>query len=116
METKNESSGSKIDWLMKKVNYGATYKGLITFTLVWEFVIILFLSTFSEPIELNLGQPLLPIVLDSDPVEKAGRLIMVYHSLAVPFLAICTYFALEIIMSEKNSNHELNGHFSLVAY
>ncbi len=90
-----ESSASKIDWLMKKINYGATYKGMITFTLVWEFVIILFLSTFSEPIKLVLGQPLLPIVLDADPVEKAGRLIMVYHSIAVPFLAVCTYFVLE---------------------
>lgn len=97
MATKNESSESKIDWLMRKVNYLPTYKGLITFTLVWEFVIILFLSTFSEPIELILGQPLLPIILGPDPIEKAGRLIMVYHSLAVPFLAVCTYFGLEIM-------------------
>jgi hypothetical protein len=97
MTAKNESSRSKIDWLMKKINYGATYKGMITFTLVWEFVIILFLSTFSEPIKLVLGQPLLPFVLDADPVEKAGRLIMVYHSIAVPFLAVCTYFVLEFM-------------------
>lgn len=100
METKNESSGSNTDWLMKKVKYGATYKGLITFTLVWEFVIILFLSTFSEPMQMILGGPLLDLIPDIiDPtesaIEKAGRLVMLYHSLAIPFLAVCTYFGLE---------------------
>ncbi len=93
----SESSDSKIGWLLRKINYGATHKGMITFTIVWEFVIILFLSTFSEPVKLILGQPLLPIVLDSDPVEKAGRLILIYHALAVPFLAVCTYFVLEFM-------------------
>lgn len=86
-----------IPWLKYKIHYGLTYKGLITFTIVWEFCIILFLSTFSEPIKLVLGNPLLPITLDADPVEKAGRLIMVYHSIALPFIAACTYFVLEFM-------------------
>jgi hypothetical protein len=93
----NTTEKSFWNWIKYKINYGATYKGMITFTIVWEFVIILFLSTFSEPIKLILGQPLLPITLDADPVEKAGRLIMVYHSIAVPFLATCTYFVLEFM-------------------
>jgi hypothetical protein len=85
---------------MKKINYGATYKGMITFTIVWEFVIILFLSTFSQPIELIIGAPLFDFIPEiADPIEsaqaKAGRLIMLYHSMAVPFLAVCTYFVLE---------------------
>lgn len=86
-----------IPWLKYKIHYGLTYKGLITFTIVWEFCIILFLSTFSQPIKLILGNPLLPITLDADPVEKAGRLIMVYHAIAVPFIAVCTYFVLEFM-------------------
>ncbi|MFX0012974.1 MAG: hypothetical protein ACFFB2_04035 [Promethearchaeota archaeon] len=86
-----------IPWLKYKINYGLTFKGMITFTIVWEFCIILFLSTFSEPIKLVLGQPLFPITLDPDPIEKAGRLVMIYHSIAVPFIATCTYFVMEIM-------------------
>ncbi|UCE12978.1 MAG: hypothetical protein JSV04_12400 [Candidatus Heimdallarchaeota archaeon] len=95
-----------IPWLKYKINYGLTFKGMITFTIVWEFCIILFLSTFSQPIEAILGQPLLaipfadPLTPDGNPfrdVEKAGRLIMVYHSIAVPFIATCTYFVLEFM-------------------
>ena len=89
-----ESSDSKMEWLKRKINYGATYKGMITFTLVWLFVIVLFLSTFSEPIELILGQPLLPIDLSDDFVDRAGRIIILYHSIAVPVIAVCTYFVL----------------------
>ncbi|MFX0051414.1 MAG: hypothetical protein ACFE8U_08990 [Candidatus Hermodarchaeota archaeon] len=82
------------NWLKYKINYGGTYKGMITFTVVWLFVIVLFLSTFSEPIELVLGQPLLPITLSADDLDRAGRIIMLYHSIAVPVIAICTYFVL----------------------
>ncbi|UCG03822.1 MAG: hypothetical protein JSW11_07510 [Candidatus Heimdallarchaeota archaeon] len=84
-----------LPWFKYKIHYGLTFKGMITFTIVWEFCIILFLSTFSEPIKLVLGQPLFPITLDPDPIEKAGRLIMVYHGIAVPFIATCAYFVLE---------------------
>ncbi|PWI47811.1 hypothetical protein CEE45_09880 [Candidatus Heimdallarchaeota archaeon B3_Heim] len=91
------SSDSKMDWLKRKINYGATYKGMITFTVVWLFVIILFLSTFSEPIELILGQPLLPISLSAEAVDRAGRIIILYHSIAVPVVAVCTYFVLMLM-------------------
>lgn len=101
-----EKEEGMIPWLKYKIHYGLTYKGMITFTIVWLFCIILFLSTFSQPIEAILGQPLLaipfadPFTPDGNPlrdVEKAGRLIMVYHSIAVPFIAICTYFVLEFM-------------------
>ncbi len=88
------TTNSKVDWLKKKINYGATYKGMITFTLVWLFVIVLFLSTFSEPIKLIFGQPLLPIELSDGFEERAGRIIILYHSIAVPVVAVCTYFVL----------------------
>lgn len=85
-----------IPWLKYKIHYGLTFKGMITFTIVWEFCIILFLSTFSEPVTALLNiDPW--ITLDSDPVEKAGRLVMVYHGIAVPFIATCTYFVLEFM-------------------
>jgi hypothetical protein len=90
----NQSSKSKIEWLRRKINYGATYIGMITFTVVWLFVIILFLSTFSEPIELILGRPLLPIELSDTDIDRAGRIVLLYHSIAVPVVAICAYFVL----------------------
>ncbi len=91
------TTGSRLDWLKRKINYGATYKGMITFTIVWEFVIILFLSTFSEPVKLILGGPLLELNLPMDDISRAGRLILLYHGLAVPFIAVCAYFVLEFM-------------------
>ncbi|MHA2053588.1 MAG: hypothetical protein ACW99F_08325, partial [Candidatus Hodarchaeales archaeon] len=72
MSIETESTGSRLDWLKRKINYGATYKGMITFTIVWEFVIILFLSTFSEPVKLILGQPLINLDLPMDDISRAG--------------------------------------------
>lgn len=89
-----EESASKLGWITRKINYGATLKGMITLTIVYEFCLVLFLSTFSQPLEQLLGTTLLPIVLDPDLTEKASRLVMLYHSLTIPFLAICTYFVL----------------------
>ena len=76
MSVGSKSSGSRLNWLLRKLNYGATFKGMITFTIVWEFVIILFLSTFSEPIKLIIGQPLLSLDLPTDDISRAGRIIL----------------------------------------
>ncbi|MFW9992391.1 MAG: hypothetical protein ACFFD4_10115 [Candidatus Odinarchaeota archaeon] len=82
-------------WLLYKFNYGfGTYKGLITFTIVWEFCIVLFLTTFSEPVKAIIGAPLFPVQLPE--AERIGRIIMLYHSIAVPFLVTVTYYVLEI--------------------
>ncbi len=78
-----------------KLFYGATLKGMITFTIVYLFVIVLFLSTFSAPIVEILGAPLIPIYLAPGLEEKASRLVMLYHAIALPFIAVCTYFVLE---------------------
>ena len=52
IEKSEEGSLRQIwQWFLYKFNYGlGTNKGLITFTIIWEFVIVLFLSTFTEPI------------------------------------------------------------------
>ncbi|MHA1214884.1 MAG: hypothetical protein ACTSR2_05990 [Candidatus Hodarchaeales archaeon] len=96
---KQESSFLQRAWtfLLYKLYYGATYKGMITFTIVWEFCIVLFLSTFSAPVVEIFGQPLIPIVLEEGLEAQMGRIIMLYHSLAVPFLAVCAYFVLEFM-------------------
>jgi hypothetical protein len=55
--------------------------------------IVAFLGTFSEPIVKVLGQPIIPIVLNE--ADKAARIIMLYHALAVPFLASVVMLILE---------------------
>jgi hypothetical protein len=91
----SESKGSKIDWIRRKINYGATLKGMITLTIVYELLIVLFLSTFSQPLEQLFGTTLLPMNLT--PEGKAARLIMLYHALTIPFLAISTYVVLIVM-------------------
>ncbi|MHA1246374.1 MAG: hypothetical protein ACTSPE_03545 [Candidatus Thorarchaeota archaeon] len=71
-----------------------TYKGLVTATIVYEFFLILFLASFSEPVVAMFGQPLIPIVLD--PTMRTARIIMVYHSLAIVFLGAVVFFALAV--------------------
>ncbi len=91
-----KSGNGRWNWFKYKLFYGGTFKGMITFTIVWEFVIVLFLSTFSQPIKIILGSPLLPFDFSmSTEMDKAARIVMLYHSLAIPFIAICTYFVLE---------------------
>ena len=91
----SESTGSKFDWIRRKINYGATLKGMITFTIVYELLIVLFLSTFSQPLEQLLGTTILP--MDLNAAGKAARLVMLYHALTIPFLAICTYLVLLVM-------------------
>ena len=93
-----KSGNGRWNWFKYKLFYGGTFKGMITFTIVYLFVIVLFLSTFSQPIVDLFGAPLLPFEFSSsteDLMAFSARVAMLYHAIAVPFLAICTYFVLE---------------------
>ncbi|MHA1928349.1 MAG: hypothetical protein ACTSV2_07195 [Candidatus Thorarchaeota archaeon] len=72
-----------------------SYKGLITATIVYEFCLIAFLGSFSEPVVQMFGAPLIPIILD--PATRISRIIMLYHSLAITFLAAVVFFVLDIM-------------------
>lgn len=76
------------DWLQ-------SYRGLITFTIVYEFLLVLFLTTFSEPIIKIFGGPLLPIQLEDE--HRIARIIMVYHSLAITFLGALVFYILDVM-------------------
>jgi len=84
------------NWLRPKIFYGLTNKGLITITIVYEFCLILFLSTFSEPITQLFGGPLLPVVLENTREAQISRIVILYHALALPFLAAVVYYVLEV--------------------
>ena len=77
---------------MLKYGFG-TYKGLVTLIIAYLTLAILFLSTFSQPIVEILGKPIIPIVLDD--AFQTSRIIMLYHSLAMPFLAAVVFLVLE---------------------
>ncbi len=94
MTVVKEKEEGKINWLKYKINYGLTYEGMIVFIIVWEFVIVLILSTLSQPV-MNLINAETWLKLDPDPIEKAGRLIYTYHALAYPFVAVVTFFVMK---------------------
>ncbi len=76
------------------VTWLGSYRGLITATIVYEFLIVVFLTTFSEPVTQMLGQPLIPITLEDS--HRIARIIMVYHSLGIVFLGAVVLFALDL--------------------
>ncbi len=78
------------------ISWLGTYKGLITATIVFEFVLVAFLSTMSQPIVDMLGGYILPIYLDPSHEAAVARTIMLYHSLAITFLGAVVLFALDI--------------------
>ncbi|MFX0090803.1 MAG: hypothetical protein ACFFBD_03490 [Candidatus Hodarchaeota archaeon] len=82
-------------FLLSKFDYVfGTTKGIISLIILIEFLIILFLSTFSEPVVNVLGFPILPISLDD--AHRAGRIIAMYHALAVPFIAAVAFYLIDI--------------------
>ena len=68
--------------------------GLITSMIILEVNIFVFLSAFSEPTVQFLGGPIIPIELDE--TERVGRIIMLYHAMAIPFIAAIVFFVLDI--------------------
>ena len=88
---------------MFKYGFG-TYKGLVTLIIAYLTLAILFLGTFSQPIVEIFGKPIIPIVLDD--AYQISRIIMLYHSLAMPFLAAVVFLVLDTCnVREKFKSH-----------
>ncbi len=73
----------------------STTEGLLLVVTAWDALIIAFLSTLSEPMSFLGLQERLGIVLDD--AGRVGRIIMLYHALAVPFVAALVYFVLDLL-------------------
>ncbi|MHA2281431.1 MAG: hypothetical protein ACXAC5_11305 [Promethearchaeota archaeon] len=74
----------------EKANYRTIHFALIAFV----FFQVLFYFTFSEPLTLLFeGHYLFPIIDDS--ISRTARFVMIYHSLAVPFLVANTFWIME---------------------
>jgi len=77
--------------------------GLLVAATAWDALIVAFLSLFSQPMQ-AVGQALGLAALLPGPLvaeERVGRIIMVYHALAIPFVAALVYFILELLPFEE---------------
>ena len=74
--------------------FGST-EGLLIVVTTWEMLLVAFLSVFSGPLaDLDLPARLgLPL----GGVSRVGRNIMLYHALAIPFVASLVYSILDLI-------------------
>jgi hypothetical protein len=67
--------------------------GLLLVAVAWDAVIVASLSPFSGPLR-PLGLVDL-LGVDLSDAQRVGRIIMLYHSLAIPFLAALVYLVLD---------------------
>lgn len=81
-------------------NMFKSYKGLIGLLILYETALVLWLSTFSEPMIERFGNvPILeyifPLLKGLDPARHAMRAILIYHAVAVPFLVAVVFFFMD---------------------
>ncbi|MFX0057563.1 MAG: hypothetical protein ACFE85_11275 [Candidatus Hodarchaeota archaeon] len=73
-----------------------TFKRIHYSLFIFTFVQVIWYMTFSEPLTVLIGnEPIFPFLLSDDIISRTARLIMIYHSLAVPFLVANTFWILE---------------------
>ena len=81
----------KVSQIFKRL-FG-TLPGLLIIVTAWEALIVASLSPFSGPLR-PLGLTEL-FGLDLSDVHRVARIIMLYHSLAIPFVAALVYLVLD---------------------
>ena len=67
-------------------------RGLVLMATAWDALIVALLGVLSRPMQEMLG---LSITLEE--TERIGRIIMLYHSLAIPFVAAIAYLILDMV-------------------
>jgi hypothetical protein len=83
--------GRRIRWL-----FGTT-PGLLLVVTAWDALLVALLSPFSGSGPLAGLDLLSRLGLGLDEGRRVGRIIMLYHSLAVPFVAALVYFILDLL-------------------
>lgn len=78
-----------------------TTEGLLLVVTGWEALWVAFLSIFSGPLA-EWGVPGW-LGLTLDPAERVGRIIMLYHGLAVPFVATLVYLTLDALPFDERT-------------
>ena len=79
--------------IIKRFDYlTQSTRGLLLMATAWDALSVALLGMFSEPMTKIID---LPITLAE--ADRVGRIIMVYHALAVPFVAAIVYFILDVV-------------------
>ena len=89
-----------------------TLPGLLIVVATWEALIVASLSPFSGPLR-PLGLVEL-LNLDLSDVHRVARIIMLYHSLAIPFIAALVYLILDRVPMGASHDEESRARRSIV--
>lgn len=89
----------RLRWLL------GTTEGLLIVTVTWDALIVAFLSLFSGPVRsLGLADAL---SVDLGDAGRAGRIIVLYHILAVPFVAAVATLILDQVPVEARQKRAI---------
>ncbi|RLC71138.1 MAG: hypothetical protein DRJ03_31495 [Chloroflexi bacterium] len=84
--------------ILKRLDYlTQSTRGLLLMATAWDALIIALLGMLSGPMKQIIT---LPITLVE--AERVGRIIMLYHSLAIPFVAAITYLILDMVPTSED--------------
>jgi len=79
-----------------KLEPETSFKKIHYILFLFVFVQVLWYLTFSEPLTVLIGgEPIFPFFLSDDVISRTARIVMIYHSLALPFLIANTFWVLE---------------------
>jgi hypothetical protein len=93
MQTGLESS---METQKMKVEPETSFKKIHYILFIFVFIQVLWYMLFSEPLTVLVGgEPLLPWLLNDDVISRTARLVMIYHSLAIPFFVANVFWILE---------------------
>ncbi|MHA1242612.1 MAG: hypothetical protein ACTSQU_17780 [Promethearchaeota archaeon] len=97
METGTETSMETQDM---KIEPETHFKKIHIMLFTFVFIQVLFYMTFSEPLTVLIGgEPIWPWMLNDTVMSRTARLVMIYHSLALPFFIANTFWIILFIPS-----------------
>lgn len=77
-------------------------RGLLLMVTGWEALIVALLGMISAPMQEIFG-----FSVHLEEAERVGRIIMVYHALAIPFVAAVTYLILDMVPTTADLAHSI---------
>jgi len=84
--------------LFKRLDYlTRTTRGLVLMATAWDALIVALLGILSAPMQEMLG-----LSISLEETERVGRIIMLYHSLAIPFVAAVVYLILDMVPTTES--------------
>jgi len=93
METGVEKSMETQDM---KVESESHFKKIHVMLFAFVFIQVMFYMTFSEPLTVLIGhEPIWPWMLNDTVMSRTARIVMIYHSLALPFFIANVFWILE---------------------